>query len=177
MALLYHTGKNWIGLVCEIKCKTTQVEDGKISIIAANAGDARAVVNKCDEAYRLTNDHRADDPMEQKRIEKAGGFVLKNRVLGILAVARSLGDHSMKEFVICQPFVQCIDIKKEKNSFLIVACDGLWDVMTDQEAVDLVQSTIARDTSMKEHVAQVLVDEALKRGSSDNITAVVTWIS
>ena len=54
-------------------------------------------------AERLSYDHRVDDLKEQDRIKKAGGFITRNRVLGILAVTRSFGDHGMKEFVSADP--------------------------------------------------------------------------
>jgi serine/threonine protein phosphatase PrpC len=89
-------------------------EDGDLQLIVANVGDSRAVLVSTKEgselenaepgiggftAHRLSYDHRADDPAEQKRITAAGGFVSRNRVLGILAVSRSFGDHGMKDFV------------------------------------------------------------------------------
>ena len=69
------------------------------TIYAANAGDARLVLGHGGKAHRMTQDHRTDDPEEVRRIEESGGFIFKGRVLGILAVTRSLGDHCMKEYV------------------------------------------------------------------------------
>lgn len=82
-------------------------------LVVANIGDSRAVLasrtcpdNAIEDSQsgyygiRLTVDHRAEDKEEQARIAKAGGFVARNRVLGILAVSRSFGDHGMKDFVI-----------------------------------------------------------------------------
>jgi serine/threonine protein phosphatase PrpC len=63
------------------------------TIYTANAGDARIVLGNRGEAFRLTKDHKTDDPEEVQRIESTGGFMFKGRVLGILAVTRSLGDH------------------------------------------------------------------------------------
>jgi serine/threonine protein phosphatase PrpC len=63
------------------------------TIYTANAGDARIVLGHGGDAYRLTKDHKTDDPDEVRRIEQSGGFMFKGRVLGILAVTRSLGDH------------------------------------------------------------------------------------
>jgi len=73
--------------------------DNTWTIHAANAGDARIVLGHGGEAFRMTKDHRTDDPEEVRRIEESGGFIFKGRVLGILAVTRSLGDHCMKEYV------------------------------------------------------------------------------
>ena len=151
-------------------CLVSQNPNGTLQIHAANAGDARIVLADGNgDAHRLTHDHRADDPDEVARINAAGGFVWKNRVVGILAVARSLGDHGMKEFVIAQPHVQSWSLQAD---FIIVACDGLWDVFSDQEAVDLVYQWKA----YKEDVADYLCKEAVARGSSDNVTVIVSWL-
>lgn len=56
-------------------------------------------------AERLTYDHKAEDEAEQERVEAAGGFVMRNRVLGILAVSRSFGNQGMKEFITAEPYV------------------------------------------------------------------------
>lgn len=180
----YDNGIMTSGATVAICLFKRELKSNKFIIHAANAGDARAVVScthKTDnkKAYRLTHDHRADDPAEIKRIQEAGGFVLKNRVLGILAVARSLGDNNMKEFVICKPFVQSIEIEidpdydtRKNEIFIIVACDGLWDVMDDQEAVDMVRKLsvsmgLKKDSLLKKKrlVAQMLIEEALDRKS------------
>lgn len=64
-------------------------------------------------AERLTYDHKAEDVTEQERVEAAGGFVMRNRVLGILAVSRSFGNQGMKEFVISEPHVSETRCKRE----------------------------------------------------------------
>ncbi|CAG8651659.1 7529_t:CDS:2, partial [Ambispora leptoticha] len=82
-------------------------------LYTANVGDARAVLCRDGNAIRLSYDHKGSDAQEAKRIMDAGGFVMNNRVNGVLAVTRSLGDSSMKDF--------------------------LWDVCDDQDAVDLIK--------------------------------------
>ncbi len=150
---------------------------GDKKLYAANCGDARAVLGRGGKAIRLTRDHKADDDDEVKRIEDAGGFIMRNRVLGILAVARSLGDHGMKEFVIGKPFLSETDLE-DCDEFVVVACDGLWDVISDQETVDLVREWTKgmTDDEKKEKIADMLIQEALKRGSTDNISVIVGWL-
>ena len=81
-------------------------------------------------AIRLTYDHKGSDQQEQKRITSVGGFVMNNRVngktfdVGVLAVTRSLGDVSMKEFVIGNPYTTEIELC-EKDTCLLLACDGV----------------------------------------------------
>ncbi|EED93372.1 hypothetical protein THAPSDRAFT_262201, partial [Thalassiosira pseudonana CCMP1335] len=158
----------------------------EIGIHAANAGDARIVLssgvarstpnnnnNSNNKAMRLTHDHKSTDPTEISRIESSGGIMIRGRVLGVLAVSRSLGDHGLKEFVIGRPFLSSTVVRSASpftdGEFLIVACDGLWDVMEDQEAVDMVRKYV-------EQTAQILIDEAMRRGSADNITVIVHWL-
>jgi protein phosphatase PTC1 len=69
-------------------------------LYAGNAGDARAVLCRGGEVLRLTYDHKGSDAQESKRVMDAGGFVMNNRVNGVLAVTRSLGDSAMKDFVV-----------------------------------------------------------------------------
>ncbi|KAL3823751.1 hypothetical protein ACHAXA_004844 [Cyclostephanos tholiformis] len=188
-------------------------------------------------SMRLTRDHKSTDPDEVERIVKSGGNMIRGRVLGVLAVTRSIGDHGMKEYVIGRPYVSStiVDIVEEDDGecanageddddeydgedgrhntsndhrrmasdgggeelsssmdcspftdgeFLIVACDGLWDVMSDQEAVDLVRDHRHRerlrarvdddddDDDGGKGAASFLVEEALRRGSMDNITVI-----
>jgi len=133
-------------------------------LYSANAGDARAVLARDGKAFRLSYDHKGSDESETKRIVDAGGFVVLNRVNGILAVTRSLGDHAMKDYVIGEPYLTEI-LLEPTDTHLILACDGLWDVATDQEAVDLILTeTDAQKMSDK------LLFHALKNGSTDNIS-------
>ncbi len=101
--------------------ETDKTDHTKRTLHVGNVGDSRAVLVSSKSpahaqppteeptveapehgfiATRLTFDHRAEDAAEQERIKVAGGFVTRNRVLGILAVSRSFGDHGMKDFVI-----------------------------------------------------------------------------
>lgn len=136
-------------------------------LYTANAGDARAVLCRSGKAVRLTYDHKGADKQEAKRIQDAGGFVLNNRVNGVLAVTRSLGDSSMKDFVVGSPYTTETPLGSN-DEFLILACDGLWDVASDQKAVDLI-----RDVQDCDEAAKLLMEFALNEGTRDNVTVVV----
>lgn len=73
-------------------------------VYTANCGDARAVLCHAGMAVRLSKDHKATDAAEKARIEAAGGFVVRKRVMGVLAVARAFGDFVLKKFVTAEPY-------------------------------------------------------------------------
>jgi protein phosphatase PTC1 len=116
---------------------------------------------------RLTYDHKGSDKQEAKRITDAGGFVMSGRVNGVLAVTRSLGDSSMKEYVVGSPYTTETELGSE-DEFLILACDGLWDITGDQGAIDLI-----RHISDAQAAAETLVKHALERQTNDNVTVLV----
>ncbi|KAK1232297.1 hypothetical protein PQX77_004548 [Marasmius sp. AFHP31] len=145
-------------------------------LYCANAGDARAVLCRNGTATRLTQDHKATDEDEKARIRGAGGIVLRGRVMGALAVSRSLGDHiryekiKMKDYVIGEPFISRTELNKD-DEFCIIACDGLWDVITDQQAIDMIRY---QDDAQK--ASEILVNFALQNEylySRDNVTVMV----
>jgi len=97
-------------------------------------------------------------------------------VCGVLAVSRALGDHGMKEFVVARPYLSVCTVVCESpgthSDFCVVACDGLWDVMSDEEVGDFVLSNGGKSEA---GISRKLIDEALNRGSTDNISAVVLF--
>ncbi|KAG1751458.1 phosphatase 2C-like domain-containing protein [Suillus paluster] len=136
-------------------------------LYTANAGDARGVLCRAGRAVRLTYDHKGSDKQEAKRITDAGGFVMSGRVNGVLAVTRSLGDSSMKEYVVGSPYTTETELGSD-DEFVILACDGLWDITGDQGAIDLV-----RHISDAQAAAETLVKHALERQTNDNVTVLV----
>ncbi|ORY39205.1 phosphatase 2C-domain-containing protein [Leucosporidium creatinivorum] len=140
----------------EVKGPAEVKKAAKRTLYTANVGDARAVLSRGGKAVRLTYDHKGSDAKEAKRITDAGGFVMNNRVNGVLAVTRSLGDSSMKEFVVGSPYTTETTLGPD-DDFLIVACDGLWDVCQDQEAVNII-----KDLKDPQDASRALLDHALQ---------------
>ncbi|GAA5847638.1 hypothetical protein JCM5353_004168 [Sporobolomyces roseus] len=149
------------------------VKAAKRTLYTANAGDARAVLSRNGQAVRLSHDHKASDAKEAERIDQAGGFIMNQRVNGYLAVSRSLGDSAMKQFVVGSPYTTETTLGAE-DEYLIVACDGLWDVCSDQEAVDLLKNSGVTDP---QEASKKLVDHAMARNSTDNISVLVVCLS
>ena len=94
-------------------------------LYTANVGDARIVLCRNGKALRLSYDHKGSDENEGKRIANAGGLILNNRVNGVLAVTRALGDAYMKDLVTGHPYTTETVIQPDLDEFIILACDGV----------------------------------------------------
>lgn len=134
----------------------------------ANVGDSRIVLVRGKRSLRLTIDHKPTLLSEAERIRALGGYVsYSNRVNGILAVSRAFGNQWIKQYVTCEPHCSNIQLTKD-DSFIIIACDGIWDVFSDQEAVNFVLRWADHPVDV---IAQKLAHNAIHfRGSSDNVT-------
>ncbi len=136
-------------------------------LYTANVGDSRVILCRGGKAIRLSYDHKGSDAREAARIQDNGGLMVGMRVNGVLAVTRSLGDTFMKDVVTGHPYTTETQLCGE-DEFLILACDGLWDVCGDQNAVSLV-----RDIMDPQEASKTLVKYALENFSGDNLTVMV----
>ncbi|KAM3373607.1 hypothetical protein ACQJBY_020198 [Aegilops geniculata] len=167
-------------------------------LIVANCGDSRAVLSRGGVAVPLSQDHKPDRPDEMARIKAAGGKVMYMngaRVRGILAMSRALGHRVLKPEVICEPEISITE-RCEEDDCLILASDGLWDVISNKVACDVARQCLedgsptrapdaaagsssgAPVVSQEEEprcfrAAALLARLALGRESSDNISVVV----
>lgn len=160
-------------------------------IIVANCGDSRAVLCRGKEPMPLSVDHKPNREDEYARIEAAGGKVIQwngHRVFGVLAMSRSIGDRYLKPWIIPDPEVTFVPRMKE-DECLILASDGLWDVMTNEEVCDVARrrillwhkkngiSALAERGEGVDPAAQAAAEclskLALQKGSKDNITVIV----
>lgn len=135
-------------------------------VVVANLGDTRCVLIQKGKVERLTVDHKPDIPEEKEFIEHNGGYVEQGRVNGVLGCSRSLGDGFLGKTINCIPSICERDLTGAWT--LVFACDGLWDVMSEQEVADVVKEEI--DPSL---AAKRLREQASDRGSTDNISVVV----
>jgi serine/threonine protein phosphatase PrpC len=135
----------------------------------ANAGDANAILCRAKEALILTKEHKGSSQAEAMRIQQRGGWVVNGKVAGVLSVTRAFGDVELKDFIDAEPHTTSV-VLGPHDTHLIVACDGLWDVMTPQEAVDMIQNN---KNSSAEDLSNMLVQEALKKGTRDNISVMI----
>ena len=171
--------------------------DGTRSIISGNVGDSRAILGQNRQAIDLTRDHKPNDDIERNRIVNLGGTVdwcgqvdrlgrpVEHtgvyRINGNLALSRSIGDRSERPWVSSEVEIRVHRIEDDIDSFVLIATDGLFDVMTSQEVVSYVHEVLDnteleyKDESRR-NISKAVTEEALRRGSVDNITVLVIWL-
>ena len=157
-------------------------------VYCANAGDSRAVFCRKDgKAVDMSIDHKPMNDAERARIMKAGGFVSEGRVNGSLALSRALGDFEYKQnqnltveeqAVTALPEIKEFTIE-QGDEFFILACDGIWDVLSSQECVDFVRERLKAGEQKLSKVCEELCDRCLApdtRGSGlgcDNMSVII----
>eukprot|EP00658_Telonema_sp_P-2_P065420 TRINITY_DN54661_c0_g1_i1.p1 TRINITY_DN54661_c0_g1~~TRINITY_DN54661_c0_g1_i1.p1 ORF type:complete len:335 (+),score=54.48 TRINITY_DN54661_c0_g1_i1:218-1222(+) len=161
-------------------------------LYVANAGDCRAVLCRNGQAEALSTDHKPDRSDEKARIIAAGGTVeywgcwraCKPGDPCMLATSRAIGDSSFKRplsLLLATPELTAVRVK-EDDWFLILACDGVWDVLSDQCACDTVREALGGSLPFGhkdrvEEAAKALVQHALAQGSTDNVSVVVVELA
>uniref|UniRef100_A0AAX7UBP7 protein-serine/threonine phosphatase n=1 Tax=Astatotilapia calliptera TaxID=8154 RepID=A0AAX7UBP7_ASTCA len=139
-------------------------------LIVANAGDSRCVVSERGKAVDMSYDHKPEDEVELARIKNAGGKVtMDGRVNGGLNLSRAIGDHFYKRNKSLPPEEQMIsampDVKvltlNEDHDFMVIACDGIWNVLSSQEVVDFISEKIKPDQNGKTRALSSIVEELL----------------
>lgn len=141
-----------------------------------NCGDSRGLLSRGGAVHFFTQDHKPNNPLEKERIQKAGGSVMIQRVNGSLAVSRALGDFDYKcvhgkgpteQLVSPEPEVYAIERSEGEDEFIILACDGIWDVMGNEQLCDFVRSRL-EVTDDLERVSNEIVDTCLYKVSHSN---------
>lgn len=177
----------------DVTFRAPTVTDG-VTLYTANLGDCRAILCRGGAAVRLSEDHKPNSREEKGRVERAGGCVINcNGIWRVctsasaarlvlvaddslfLSTSRAIGDRKLKPhgvmLVSPVPEVTACTLQWD-DLFFVLACDGVWDVLSDQAVVDLVAEKLAFNESPKTAAAAV-VRAAFNAGSLDNVTATV----
>ncbi|VVA94416.1 unnamed protein product [Arabis nemorensis] len=161
------------GVVSGACCVTALIQDQEM--IVSNLGDCRAVLSRRGVAEALTTDHRAGRDDERERIENQGGYVEFHRgawrVHGILAISRSIGDAHLKKWVVAEPETRILELEQDME-FLVLASDGLWDVVSNQEAVDTVLDVLAQRKTPRECEEENLIQGLVNVSPSSKLRRV-----
>ena len=143
-------------------------KDGKKTLYCVNAGDSRCVLVSKKRIMRMSYDDRVEDPKEKKRILQQGGVIYSGRIYGSLMLSRSFGDWLIKSYgVIVDPHITKIELT-DNDLYLIIASDGLWDAIKDEECRILCETN---NNTLE--ICKNFVVESLKRGSQDNISCFI----
>jgi protein phosphatase 1L len=153
-------------------------DDNKQYLWLINVGDSRGVLcNKEGKSVQLSIDHKPNLPEEKKRIESLGGKITFDGVdwrVKSLSLSRAFGDLDCCPYVTHLPNIYKHKISS-KDKFIIIACDGLWDALTNQQAVEYIKNL--QINGFQGNYAKKLADHALERGSYDNITVIVYFLN
>ena len=138
----------------------------EVYLYSANIGDTRGVIlsNSC--ANRITYEHKPSDEAENKRVKSNGGVIFSGKIFGQFALTRAFGNIPLKKWVIADPFIKKT-IVNENDRFAVIASDGIWDVISDDECFE-----ISIKHSSSKSLCEELVNTALSRWSKDNISCI-----
>lgn len=154
-------------------------------IICANAGDSRAILARNGVALPLSFDHKPSNDVEAVRVDKSGGFVKNGRVDGDLAVSRAFGDFSYKKNesfsssdkhlrVSAVPDILVHTRDAVRDEYIVLACDGIWDRLTNRDCAKLVRKLIQEEGETDIGlVCEEVIDTCLELDSRDNMTCLV----
>ncbi|XP_042394962.1 probable protein phosphatase 2C 60 isoform X1 [Zingiber officinale] len=157
-------------------------------LFVANAGDSRCVLSRKGQAVSLSTDHKPDLDEEKERILKAGGFIHAGRVNGSLNLSRAIGDvefkqnkflSAEKQILSCNPDINIVELSDD-DEFIIIACDGVWDCMSNQQLVDFIHEDLRTESCLSAVCEKVLdrclAPTTLTGEGCDNMTMILVQL-
>jgi serine/threonine protein phosphatase PrpC len=181
-SLMRYKWSNTSGTTCLVAVHFKFNESEYLNVL--NTGDSRCILCRDNFAMPLTKDHKPKWPEEKHRIEGLGGKIVYDGYdwrIRDLSVSRAFGDLDATPFLTHTPDIFRYKLDKS-DKFFVLACDGLWDVMSNFEVVNFIlencydSSTKVR-VNKKINTAKQLAQYALKKGSTDNITIIVVFLN
>lgn len=181
-----NTLKNNPQLNNEGGCTAVTVMVANNRVVCANTGDSRAVLcRKSGAVVPLSEDHKPTADEEVRRIEAAGSTIEGGRVNGVLGVSRAIGDFDFKDrpdlpwteqAVTAKPDITEVALTKEDN-FIVIACDGIWEVLSNEEVCKFVSESLVATKDDVGRVAEMLIDKCLAPAAPglgcDNMSVVI----
>ena len=150
----------------------------ELVVYSANVGDSRVSLISPEHIIRLSYDHRTSDEKEKKRILESGMDIIDDRICGTLMLTRIFGNYEYKEEndeknsenenkgLICEPFISKINIDPNiENQFLIIASDGVWDILTEEDIQKIIQKY--QDT---QKICSIIIKKCLENEAWDNMS-------
>jgi hypothetical protein len=138
--------------------------------------NSRAVLCRDGRALDLTQDHKPGLESEQSRVASLGGFISDGCVNGEIQVSRALGDVNLSTGAKMLGLSAEVQLSKfylsDDDEFVIIACDGLWDVLNSASAVAYARHCLLQHNDIQ-RCAEELVQQALRQHSSDNVSVIV----
>jgi protein phosphatase 1L len=179
-SLLKYKYSSYSGTTCLVVAHFKYNNFNYLNVI--NIGDSRCVLCRGNFAMPLTNDHKPNWPEERHRIEQLGGKIVYDGFdwrIKDLSVSRSFGDVDATPYLSHKPDIYRYKLDKN-DKFFVLACDGLWDVLSNSDVVNFIllncfDETTKSRINKNENIAKKLAEYALKKGSTDNITIVVVF--
>ena len=137
-------------------------------IYCANVGDSSCYYISKDEVIEMSTQHNVKNKKEVKRIKKNKGLVFNGKVFGCLSITRTFGDFDFKDGgVIVNPTLSRQKIC-DKSKFIILASDGLWDVITQDDIFQM-----SKNMNNSKQFCETLVNDSIEKGTADNVSCIV----
>lgn len=180
----FKTGCEYMGSTCLVIINYKKENKEYLQVL--NTGDCRSFINNNNIAIQLTKDHKPNKFEEKQRIEDLGGTItfdgVDHRIEGV-SVSRAFGDTKACPFITheCEIFKYKMN---KSDKFFILACDGLWDVLSCEEVNDFILSNMYLDKATKnlacvdkrKNIAKLLAQHAIDKGSLDNVSIIIAFI-
>ena len=139
-------------------------------LYCANVGDSVSYYISKDKIIKLTNLHNCKNKNEVERVINSKGLIFGNRVFGMLNLTRSIGDFDFKIYgVINEPFIYKVNLIENYSKYVILGSDGVWDVINDSDLIQIEK----KYGSLCKNFCNKIVEEAINKGSQDNISCIV----